>query len=130
MGQLTTATLAGAVTDSTGAMPGATVTLISQNTQAKMSQVSSGTGEFVFASVPGDTYMINISLSGFKNYELSGRDSGVGSKRKTHLCVEVGAVTENHSDRFISRIVSVYRRHEKGESLRKCDQTLPKHAHL
>jgi hypothetical protein len=56
--QRTTATFAGIVADSSGAvLPGAEVQLINEGTSATVQQVTGETGEFLFDYVPAGTYI-------------------------------------------------------------------------
>ena len=79
--QITTGTVTGAVKDEQGlAVPGASVTLVSEARQTRIAPVfTSSTGEFVVTGVTADTYTIEISLEGFRpihrtNVIISGGD--------------------------------------------------------
>ena len=65
--QITTGTVAGSVKDDQGlAVPGATVTLISEARGTRMAPVvTSGTGDFVVPNVTPDTYTVEVSMDGF-----------------------------------------------------------------
>src|SRR5947208_2847407 len=68
--QRTTATFAGIVTDPTSAvLPGASVQLINEGTNAVTEKITGETGEFLFDYVPVGAYTLKISLAGFKTYE-------------------------------------------------------------
>src|SRR5262245_65693763 len=70
--QRTTATFAGIVTDpSSAVLPGATVQLLNEGTNAVTEKVTGETGEFLFDYVPVGTYTLRISLPGFRTFERS-----------------------------------------------------------
>jgi hypothetical protein len=91
-----TATIAGTVKDTQGGgIPGATVTLISENRGTTIEGLSGATGDFVITNIPGDTYTIRVSLSGFKTTERSGVAASPGDRVAVGtLTIEVGAVAE------------------------------------
>src|SRR5438093_735112 len=71
--QRTTATFAGIVQDPSGAvLPGATVDLTNEGTNAVMSKVTSETGDFLFDYVPVGNYTLKIELPGFKTHQSRG----------------------------------------------------------
>ena len=62
--QRTTATFAGIVTDPTSAvLPGASVQLINEGTNAVTEKITGETGEFLFDYVPVGAYTLKISLA-------------------------------------------------------------------
>ena len=64
-----TATLAGTVTDPTGAvLPGATVTLRNVGTDAERRIVSDSAGQYVLPSLPPGDYSLNVTASGFGGF--------------------------------------------------------------
>ena len=69
--QITTGTVYGTVKDSTGAVvPGATVVLISETKGTKSQpQITNEVGEYVFPYITGDTYTVEVSLTGFKTVQ-------------------------------------------------------------
>jgi hypothetical protein len=95
--QRTTATLAGLVVDSSGgALPGATVELVNEETGiTEQPQVTGTTGEFVFNYVPVGKYTLTISLSGFKTYKSTGNQLGAAQNVRQKYELEVGAIAEN-----------------------------------
>ena len=91
--QRTTATLAGIVTDTSGAvLPGAEVELVNESTNAVLKQKSSEIGEFVFTSVPADKYTIRISMSSFRPYEGRGVTLGSAQNVRRTFVLELGGV--------------------------------------
>jgi hypothetical protein len=68
-GQIRSATLAGAVTDPTKAVvPGATVIVTNQDTNAKNQLVTSEAGLFTATHLPAGTYSIEVSFPGFTTF--------------------------------------------------------------
>jgi hypothetical protein len=94
--QRTTATFAGIVTDTSGGvLPGTDVELTNEGTAIVERQVTSETGEFIFNYVPGGTYTLTISLSGFRTYEASGITLGAAQNVRRTFHLEVGDMAEN-----------------------------------
>ena len=73
-GQITTGTVTGTVKDEQGlAVPGATVTLVSEGRGTRMAPVYTGAnGEFVITNVLADTYTMEITLEGFRTVNRAG----------------------------------------------------------
>ena len=62
-----TASLSGTVSDSSGAIiPGATITLTNQATNATRTMESAADGTFSFALLPPGTYHVEFQMQGFK----------------------------------------------------------------
>ena len=96
MAQRTTATFAGIVTDPTSAiLPGASVTLINEGTNAATDKITGETGEFLFDYVPVGTYTLKIGMPGFKTYESRGIPLGAAQSVRRTYALEVGAITDN-----------------------------------
>src|SRR6185295_18963088 len=95
--QRTTATLAGLVVDSSGgALPGATVELVNEDTGvAEQPQVTGATVEFVFNYVPVGKYKLTIALSGFKTHTSTGNQLGAAQNVRQKFQLEVGAIEES-----------------------------------
>src|SRR5436309_8219804 len=87
--QITTGTVAGTIKDEQGlAVPGVTVTLISEARGTKMAPVFTGTtGDFVVPNLTPDTYTIDVALEGFHPVRCAGIVVG-GAAR-----VNIGALT-------------------------------------
>src|SRR5690242_6930274 len=61
-----TATIVGTVQDSNGAViPNASVTLTSETRGTTFAGLTHATGDFNFSSIPGDTYRITVTMTGF-----------------------------------------------------------------
>ncbi len=64
------AAITGVVEDDTGApVPGATITLTAQSTQAISNVMSESQGTFAFAAIAPATYRLTVELSGFETYQ-------------------------------------------------------------
>ncbi len=69
----TTASIAGTVIDSTGAvLPGADVTVKDMGTGTTYTAVTGSRGEFNVPALPIGTYSVTVSLMGFKTAVVSG----------------------------------------------------------
>ncbi len=81
--QITTGTVAGSVKDDQGlAVPGASVTLISEARGTRMAPVvTNATGDFVVPNVTPDTYTVEVSMPGFSSTRPSRRR---GQRRRSH----------------------------------------------
>ena len=68
--QVTTATLYGVVTDPSGAaVPGASVTLTHQETNASSVKIADSTGDFAFDFLRVGSYSVRVEAAGFKRHE-------------------------------------------------------------
>src|SRR5437763_13173757 len=79
IGQLTTGTIGGSVTDQTGAaIPGVMVTLKNTDTGVARTTITNETGKYDALSLSAGTYEISASLSGFQTAVRTGITLGVG----------------------------------------------------
>ena len=95
--QVTTAVVAGSVKDAQDAfIPGATVSLISEARGTKVGEVvTTEKGDYVFPNVPGDTYTVQVELSGFKTSRRPGVAVSPGDRVVVPaITIEVGALSE------------------------------------
>ena len=73
VGQVTTASIRGTVTDTTGAIvPGATVTVKADQTGFTRETATNASGFYSFAELPLGTYTIEVTLTGFKSASRTG----------------------------------------------------------
>jgi hypothetical protein len=91
-----TATIVGSIKDAQGgAVPNATVTLTSETRGTTFPGTSTSSGDFIFPNIPGDTYTVSVTLSGFKKVERTGIEAVPGSRVAVPaITLEVGAVSE------------------------------------
>jgi hypothetical protein len=87
--QITTGTVAGSVKDEQGlAVPGASVTLVSEARGTRMAPVvTNGTGDFVVPNVTPDTYTVEVAMTGFASILRPGVAVSGGDR------ISVGALT-------------------------------------
>jgi Carboxypeptidase regulatory-like domain len=71
--QIRSATITGAVTDPSNAViPGATVSVVNQDTNSRTELVTNDAGLFTAPYLPAGTYSIEVSLPGFATFRRSG----------------------------------------------------------
>lgn len=70
--QTFTGGLRGQVKDANGVIPGVTVQLINEGTNATREAVSNEVGEYNFGAVPPGTYSVKASLAGFRTFDAKG----------------------------------------------------------
>jgi hypothetical protein len=94
--QTSSGTISGRVVDSTAqAVPGATVTLIRQDTGETRPFVTDAAGEFVFASIQPGTYNLTVDLQGFKRYEQTGLSLSASARLSAgDVKLEIGGLSE------------------------------------
>ncbi len=98
--QLTTGSVAGTVTDTSGAViPGATVTLISETRGTRMPDVVTSTsGDFVVPNVTADRYTVQVTMDGFKTLQRTGISVSAGDRQGLGtFAIELGGVSETIS---------------------------------
>ncbi len=88
--------MGGTVLDSSGAvLPGATITLTSEQTAQVQTTTSSETGAFLFPQVPVGTYKVEIELQGFKTATFTKVSVAVAQEYSLTARLELGNVSEN-----------------------------------
>jgi Carboxypeptidase regulatory-like domain len=94
--QITTGTIAGLVKDAQGAVvPGATVTLVNAVRGSTTDTQTNGDGNFVFPNVTAGTYVVRVTMDGFKTLERPGIVLSPGDRLLVPtLAIEVGALAE------------------------------------
>jgi hypothetical protein len=95
LGQVTSATFYGMVSDPTGGViPAATATLTNSGTGASYVRQTDTRGEFGFTFVPVGSYTLRIEAPGFKVLEERNINLGAAQNVRRNFSLEVGAVTE------------------------------------
>ena len=90
-----TGALTGTVSDSTGGVvPGAMVTLTSNDTNQARTATTGADGNYKFALLPPGTYRIRFSASGFKTAEVAGVTVNVTETPVLDRTLEVGSQAE------------------------------------
>jgi carboxypeptidase family protein len=77
-----------------GALPGATVTLVSPGTGIARTMTTNASGHFVFVQVPPGSYVLRVELSGFKTAETAPFVVGVNETVSRSVTLSVGAIAE------------------------------------
>ena len=105
--QITTGTLSGSVRDAQGAVvPGATVTLVSAVRGTTTDTQTSTDGDFVFPNVTAGTYLVRVTMDGFKTLERPGVVVSPGDRALLQtLTIEVGALAETVTVQADTQIV-------------------------
>ena len=94
--QSTLGRLSGTVLDASGGvLPGATITLTSEQTNQVQTSVSSETGAFVFPQVPVGTYKVEIGMQGFRSATFTKVSVAVGQEYALTARLQLGNVSEN-----------------------------------
>src|SRR5262245_39534657 len=90
-----TGTIAGAVTDSSGAVvPGATVTITNQQTDHKDTVITGADGRFTSLPLPPGEYRVDVGLQGFRRAARPNVVVQIGSAVTVDLRMEVGQLTD------------------------------------
>src|SRR2546428_12887930 len=93
--QTSTATILGAVKDTTGALiPGVSITIKHTDTGQTRTAISSETGDYIVALLPVGEYEITTAMPSFKQQVRSGINLVVGQQAVIDLTLEVGAPEE------------------------------------
>ena len=95
--QTTSATVSGSVSDSqSGVLPGATVTLTSRTQGNTYTASTDKEGRFTFPIVRPDTYVLKVTLSGFKTAERTNVVVNANDRASTgDIALSVGGIQEN-----------------------------------
>src|SRR5947199_4625040 len=90
LAQRTTATFAGIVQDSTGAvLPGVEASLVNEGTASVLAAVTNERGEFLIDFIPAGNYTLKLALPGFKGYESRGIPFGAAQSVRRIYTLEV-----------------------------------------
>jgi len=94
--QITTATLVGTVTDSTGAVvPGAQVTVTNVDTNASHTATSNAEGGYRIEFLPVGNYRLEVGAKGFKTYRRSGITLEVAQIAQADISLQIGQTSES-----------------------------------
>src|SRR5712691_1057541 len=93
--QAVTGTILGTVRDSSGgALPGANVTLLNQDTGYTRTFTADSSGEYTAPLMPTGTYTVTGEISGFKKVSLANVRLGVDQKVRADLKLDIGQMSE------------------------------------
>ncbi|WP_446742156.1 TonB-dependent receptor domain-containing protein [Silvibacterium acidisoli] len=96
-GQLatTTATLSGTVLDSSGAaVPQANLTLTGTENGIVRTYVTDAAGHYLFSQLPPAQYVLNVKMTGFKEYKQNGIVLSAGNSATQDVKLEIGSTTQ------------------------------------
>ena len=95
-GQLTSGSIAGRVTDSSGsAIQGAVVTATNTSTGTTLRANTDGQGDYVITGIDPGPYRLNIAQSGFQSWEQKNLIVTVGVRATVNATLSVGSVTQS-----------------------------------
>jgi len=92
--QVTTGTIIGSVTDSSGVVPGATVTVREVNKGTTTTYVTDETGTYTAPFLVPGTYAIEVNVQGFKKSIREGIILQVNQRARVDVTLEVGRLEE------------------------------------
>src|SRR5262245_43570036 len=92
--QTFTGGLRGAVKDSGGVIPGATVSITNESNGQTRETVSNEQGQYDFTAVPPGVYTVKASLTGFRSYENRGGPIGTQQFVTLDITLEIGQLQE------------------------------------
>jgi hypothetical protein len=95
--QTTSASVSGSVSDAqSGVLPGATVTLTSRTQGNTYTATTDKEGRFVFPIIRPDTYVLKVTLSGFKTAERTNVVVNANDRASTgDIALSIGGIEEN-----------------------------------
>jgi len=92
--QVTTGTIIGSVTDSSGVVPGATVTVREVNKGTTTTYVTDETGTYTAPFLVPGTYAVEVNVQGFKKSIREGIILQVNQRARVDVTLEVGRLEE------------------------------------
>jgi hypothetical protein len=92
--QTFTGGIRGVVTDANGVLPGATVTLVNEDTNASRETVTNAVGQYNFPAVPPGTYTIKTQLANYKTSDRTGLRVATQQFITLDILLEVGGLQE------------------------------------
>lgn len=94
-GQILYGSVAGTVSDQTGAVvPGAAITIVNNDTGFTRNTTSASAGDYRLTDLPGGTYTLTVTAQGFKPVKQTGISVAAGSVNQQNVQLSVGAVTQ------------------------------------
>ncbi|MDQ2855776.1 MAG: carboxypeptidase-like regulatory domain-containing protein, partial [Acidobacteriota bacterium] len=94
-GQSSTGRLVGTVSDASGVIPGATVTIRDNQTNKERTLTTSGEGTFNVPQLDVGSYTVTISAAGHKAFSATDVKINIGQEYSLNATLEVGQVSEN-----------------------------------
>lgn len=95
LGQSSTGHLVGTVSDASGVIPGANVTIKDNQTGKERTLTTSGEGTFSVPQLEVGTYTVTISAPGHKSFSAADVKIDIGQEYSLNATLEVGQVSEN-----------------------------------
>src|SRR3954468_2091531 len=95
--QVTTGTIIGTVTDPSGVVPGANVTITEVNRGTSAAFVTDSTGSYTALFLVPGTYAVEVNVQGFKRWVREGVILQVTQRARVDVTLEVGRVEETTS---------------------------------
>jgi len=93
--QVAGGTLAGTVTDGTGAIvPGAAVSIKNVGTGVERNAPANAEGQFVAPNLIPGVYELHVSAAGFSSTVVTGITLAIGDQQQVNIVLKVGAVTD------------------------------------
>ncbi|HLJ18328.1 MAG TPA: TonB-dependent receptor [Bryobacteraceae bacterium] len=93
--QITTTTIIGTVTDSTGGtIPNAKVTATNTGTNLARSVETDSEGQYTIDLLPVGTYQVDVAAQGFKKYRQSGITLDINRTARVDAVLDIGALTD------------------------------------
>src|SRR6185503_6336390 len=106
--QISTAQLAGIVSDTSGAaLPGATVTVTQADTGATRSVVTDGEGAYLVSNLSPGPYRLEVSLQGFRTYVQTGIVLQVAATPTINVELAIGSLEETVTVEAAAPLVDV-----------------------
>src|SRR5438445_3587694 len=95
-GQETTGSIAGLVTDASGAsLPGAQVSVTNVATNTTYKATTNAEGNYTFRTIPVGHYKLEAEASGFKRYEVTNIITQVNEVSRVDIIMAVGSLAES-----------------------------------
>lgn len=95
-GQVTTGSVQGVVTDSSGAVvPSANLELVNISTNAKYSARTNESGAYVFHLIPPGAYQLRVSFQGFRTAQVKGITVEIGRNTIIDVSLQPGEIAQS-----------------------------------